>query len=83
MAPHSHSVMNGGEGPSGEKNFRLEDCFNLTWSLRSSNFITPEFTISGNCAWREIRPESMYFVFIDDFVVLELKIRGRLEVGDQ
>lgn len=63
-------------------NFRLEDGFNLMWSL-SSNCITPEFTISGNCAWREIRPESMYFIFINDFVILELKIRERLEVGDQ
>ena len=65
------------------KNFSLEDCFHLMWSLKSSSCITPEFTISGNCAWREICPESMYFIFIDDCVTFELKIRERLEVGDQ
>ena len=68
-------------GGGGTKNFRLKKLFEFNLELKksTSNCITPEFTISGNCAWRKVCPESMYFVFIDEFVILELKVREKLE----
>lgn len=65
-----------GEG-GGMKNFRLKmELLELNPELRKSR-VTPEFTVSGNGAWRKIRPESPDFVLVDDFAVLELKVRER------
>lgn len=61
----------------GTKNFRLKSLleFNLELQKSSGHCVTPEFTISGNGAWRHTCPESTYFIFIDDFVISGLRER--------